>query len=76
MTKQSDQATTMSHPQTLYPSLDEKVVPAIINNYASNWVHVTEFENSQKEDLQQDEQNERQKSVNSEGAPRQPPNYF
>ena len=39
-------------------------------------MQVTDFEDSQKEDIQQDEQNERQKSINFDEAPGQPPNYF
>ena len=77
MTKHSDQATALTYPQTLYPSLEEKVIPAIISDYATNWVHISEFEDSRKEDLQRDNLEQKiQKSVTFDEASGQPPNYF
>ena len=41
MTRHNDLATTL-----IYPSLEEKVVPAVISDYATNWVHISKFEDS------------------------------
>ena len=79
VTKKSEQAATLAFHQTFYPSLEEKVAPAIIGDYASkcaNWVHETEFQDSQKLDLQQDNlEQEVQRTITFDVASDQPANY-
>ena len=41
MTRHNDLATTL-----IYPSLEEKVVPAVISDYATNWLDISKFEDS------------------------------
>ena len=50
---QSQQAATLACHQVLYQSLEEKAVPAS-NERTKDWVHVSKFEDSWQEDLQQD----------------------
>ena len=73
--RQPQQAATLACPQTLYPSLEEKVVPAV-SDRTKDWVHVSKFEDSWKEDLQQDNLDQKiQRSLTFDVASGQPPDY-
>ena len=57
------------------PSLEEKAVPAS-NERIKDWVHVNKFEDSWKEDIQQDNLGQKiQGSVTFDVASGQPPDY-
>ena len=58
----------------MYPTLEEEAAP--VPERTQDWIHVSKFEDSRKEDLQQDYMKQKvSKSVTFDEASGQPPDY-
>ena len=79
ITKLSDPTNLGARPKDTYiashqPSLEEEAAPA--PERTKDWVHMSKFEDSRKEDLQQDNLDQKiQRSVTFDVASGQPPDY-